>query len=908
MSEEPHDEIARLRRERDEALVRERLLRSVLDALPEGVAVKDLAGRVVYVNPATARRFGAGPEALTGAPAFAPMDTATAALLRRLDESALALRTPVESLVDCRHVDGPLQGLRVDHVWKTVVDPGDAGGPYILTRSRDVTDQQRSADELAYQRVTLQAVMDADPNLIVVKDEANRYVLVNRACCLTLGRSETDLLGRSPEELFGSDAQAWNAADAQVRASGREWIDENVTVPGTAGRRVLRVVRRLIVGPDGARYVLVVGSDVSEITRQRERIARSHALLRAVIDADDSPIFMKARDGRHLLVNAAYLRLWDLTEGEVVGHHSLEFFPDAPGLHRSLELDADTWREGSSDAVQTVDVRGGERVFALKRSIVVGPGGEPMMLGIARDITDERLREEVLGRALRQAEEANEAKSRFLANMSHEIRTPIHGVIGLTELALGAELAPQVRDWLEAARRSADLLLAVVDDVLDLSKIEAGAMTVETCALDLHDLLAEVALPQAVRAFGKGLDFALVIEPDVPEHTTGDPTRLRQVVLNLLSNAVKFTARGSVRLRVDTVAGAGGEPRVRFAVEDDGPGVPPDQRARIFEAFTQADESTTRRFGGTGLGLPISARLVALMGGRLELDDAGPGSRFVFDLPMAPAGGTDWDGLAGCRLGLLCPPGMEVPADLLRWLVAWGLQVADAPPGDSGHPPDLLLTCSHWRPDGAADLDRWLDGARSAGRPVFAVVRQPPFGHPALEALEALRGAGVPGVALVTPHTPRALFDALRRSQAARSAAPAGMATHLAGMRVLLVEDNEVNRMLAIAQLGMLGATVQVAADGAEALAALGQATRFDLVLTDIQMPRLDGMELVRRCREAERSGARARVPVLAMTAHALVGDRERFLAAGFDGYIAKPVLIDRMLEEFVRIGLVPGG
>lgn len=681
--------------------------------------------------------------------------------------------------------------------------------------------------------------------------------------------------------------------------------------------------------------------DISDRKTAEAVLARSNALQRAILEQAAYAIIATTPEGIITTFNPAAERLLGYSAAEMIGrqtpavfHLEEEVVVRAREFSRELGeciepgfevfvaksrrniLNEHEWTYRRQDGSQVSVLLG---ITALRNA----EGEITGFLGIANDITERKRAEIALERALLEAESANRAKSEFLANMSHEIRTPMNGIVGFTDIVLDSSLTSDQREHLEIVKSSADFLLRIIDDILDFSKIEAGKLELAPYPFRLRDNLGDTVKSFAFRAHEKNLELTWQIHADVPDCLVGDAGRLRQILVNLVGNAIKFTSSGEVGVTVELVSRNESSACLRFIVRDSGIGIPLDRQQQVFEAFSQADSSTTRSYGGTGLGLSISQKLVRMMGGELTLtSEAGRGSTFCFTvelpishtLPLDAADESDVD-LTGIRV-LVVDDNATNRRILNELLRGWGMLPSLADGGEAGleamrqahaegAPFTLVLTDCHMpKMDGFMFVEKLQQQTEIASVTIMMLTSAERQG--ASERCQQLGIAATLLKPLKQSELKQAIISVLGKfastTRIAATIPPVSTIASSKSLRVLLAEDNEVNQKVAVRLLQRLGHRVEVVVNGQLALNAL-QTEQFDVVLMDIQMPVMDGFQTVTAIRKLEQDTGRHQ-PIIAMTAHALSGDRERCLAAGMDGYVSKPIQLASLVEALSRIAV----
>lgn len=771
----------------------------------------------------------------------------------------------------------------------------------------------------------------------IVEQASDAIVVTDRdGTVLAWNPGAEEVYGYSAEEALGSSVLRVVPEESRDRARERiaaAWDGKDV--PPSEGLRVREDGERIYVslavfavhGDDGdVAGVCGIVRDISQRKRIEEELRVRDAQLRSAQALAGMGSWVWEVGSDRVTWSDEMYRL----AGREPGSDPLELgdvvetvHPDDRALFRDTVRQLMDDHEPFEIEYRIVHPDGVVRTLLIRGEVHTDEQGEAVRVsGTAQDVTDRKMTEASLVRAREEAEAASRAKGEFLANMSHEIRTPLNGVIGMVELLLDTSLDPEQREFLNVARRSAESLLNLIEDILDFSKIEAGQLEIESVPFDAEELIASTASTFALRAHSKGLELIVDVEPDLGStRFMGDPNRLRQILVNLVGNAIKFTEEGEIVIRA-RAEGPEGEAGLRVSVSDTGIGIPEQKLETIFQEFSQADASTSRRFGGTGLGLTISARLVNALGGRIWAEsEVGSGSTFQFTVPFeatddpAPRQRRPLPAEGDERI-LVVDDNATNRRILKQMLENWGFRVTAE--GDGETALDLFREADDDDdPFALAIVDREmpsLDGFELAEK-LTDLTDTPP---PTLLMLSSSDTVGDRARAvnldikryLLKPIQQSDLNDALAellypetREQEEAGDGEAGGPEELSlpSLKILLAEDNQVNERVERALLERRGHEVDVAHDGAEAVSRFTTA-RYDLVLMDVQMPGMDGLEATDAIRRRERDTGRDRTPIIALTARAMEGDREECLEAGMDGYLSKPLRQEALDEEIARV------
>jgi PAS domain S-box-containing protein len=895
--------------------------RSIFENVQEGVFQTTEEGRFISANPMLAKIYGFGsPDDLmanlndiSGQLYFDPERRTE--FVRRMNKHDVIhdFQSPV------RRQDGEL--IWISENVRAVRNKA-AELLYFEGTVVDITEQKNAEQALRASELLYHSLVEIIPQNILRKDSEGRFTFANQRFCKLNDRPFDEIIGKTDHDLFPKDqADKYRRDDLRVMDGDQTYATTEIHTQPDGTELHVEVIKTPIHNEAGEVTGLqCMFWDVTERHLMEEQLAYERDLLNALLDNVPDRIYIKDTESRFIKGSSALARRLSLESAdEIIGKTDYNFHPE----NQAREFHEDEQRviltgkaivnkveQQTSEEGRTIWASVTKVPFRNRSGIITG------IIGISRDITALKLAEEESARARDLAVEAAQVKAQFLAVMSHEIRTPMNGIIGMIDLLLSSELSEDQREYAQTVRTSADALLDILNDILDLSKIEAGRLELEKAEFSLRKVLEEAVELHALRAEANQIELNANMPVECEGRYRGDAGRLRQVLLNLVSNAVKFTEQGEVQVSVIRKQETDGSIELQFSIRDTGLGITPEEQEKIFDAFRQADGSTNRRYGGTGLGLSISRQLTEMMGGHMWLESVhGEGSTFHFTVQLenfTPEPQSADDELIGKKI-LVVAPNDFARETIAQFANAWKMDLTTAATGEGARQRlneqarfDLILVDLALDDEDGLDLVQEIQTHKThrEAKTILLTSRRQKV-DPGL-----LRTLGVAGTLLKPMRRGRlhqVLINALTGKTHTPKSVERGDAASHRSLRVLVAEDNPINQRVATLQLNKLGHEVDLREDGQGVLDThLGD---FDIILMDCQMPNVDGLEATRQIRQREQANPEQQpIYIIAMTANTQEDDRTACLKAGMDDFISKPVQLkelDRALNK--SLGLEPG-
>jgi len=874
-------------------------MRALFAAMTDVIIVLDSNGRYLKIAPTNQSNLYRPPADMVGK---------TVTELFPPDQAAFFIEN-IRKTLEIKELTSVVYKLNIENkeIWfSALVSPLSSDS--VIWVARDITDHKASEERLAIERNLLSTLINNIPDYIYVKDVQGRKIISNTADWRngSGAKKMEDVIGKTDFDLYPAElaARFW-ADDKSVLDSGMPIISREEPGRDDQGNEICVSTTKVPLRDGNGQIMglVGVGRDISELKRNELETNRQKQYFESLVQ--NSPVAIVVLDNEEKIVssNPAFENLYGYTSLEIKGANLDVLITDPEMREEAARFTKDS-KEQTIHAIGKRRRKDGSLVDVEIFGVpIVVDGQRSGVFAMYHDISE-------IVRARHEAEDANRVKSEFLANMSHEIRTPMNGVMGMLELALDTQLTSEQRDYLQTSLDSAEALLSLLNDILDFSKIESGKLTLEAINFNLRNAVEDVTYTLAKRAQDKGLEIACLIDPDLTSNLRGDPGRVRQILVNLVGNAIKFTHQGEIVIRADTLEQTEDFATIHFSVQDTGIGIPYERQAAVFERFTQADGSTTRTYGGTGLGLTISKQLVEIMGGTIGVKSTpGIGTIFWFDIkfkkqpvekPVTSPLTLGPINLIHARI-LVVDDNQTNRMVLTKNVETLGSRVDSVSSGAkavetlrnasrAGDPYHLVLLDMQMPGMDGEQTARAIKSDPSVKEVKILILTS--MGHRGDAArLEALGCSGY----LLKPVKQQMLFDAVIAVLGHKEDRPSTIITrHVLAekrkidLRLLLAEDNPINQKLAIVLLQKAGYSVDAVETGVQALERV-KADHYSVVLMDVQMPDMDGFEATRQIRVWEKGNGQ-HIPIIAMTAHAMAGDRDRCLASGMDDYIAKPL------------------
>ncbi|MFA5835023.1 MAG: PAS domain S-box protein [Bacteroidota bacterium] len=901
---------------------------SFLEAVPAGVFILTADGKPFYANEEAKKILGAG---------IVP-DTSTQNLAEVYHAYLQGTDIPYSSefIPIVRALKGERSTISDIEIWKpdAITPLFVTGAPiydseghlqYAMAAFIDISEQKRVQQQLAESETRFRQIIENASDIIYRTDELGQFTYVNPTGLTMMGYNTSEVIGKH-FSLFVKEEEKQKVFRYYYKQRQNKTASSYLEFSAiTKGGDVVILGQSvgLLFEKNKDVGFLAIARNVTLQKQAEEEIARRQQQLDTVITTVDEGITLSDESGRFEIFNTKMEELTGYSKDEAnTGEFTKLLYPDPVEQRKGLNRLGEVVEKGFIyDVETTIKTKSGQEKILLISTRIVHVKDTVMYLSAYRDITLRKQFEEELKKAKDSAESATIAKSQFLATMSHEIRTPMNGVIGMTDLLMQTDLTPEQREYTDVIRTSGETLLTLINDILDFSKIESGKLDMEKRPIEVQSLVEETFDLVARRAVEKGLDLVYLIDPSTPAYIIGDPIRLRQILLNLTNNAIKFTEKGEVFVTVKEIQRENDITTLQFSVKDTGIGIPPEKVEKLFKAFSQVDASTTRKFGGTGLGLAISKRLVELMEGNVWVEsNVGKGATFHFTIKVPTSASTDAlpkkyvrgkiPELQGKRvllvddnvtnlniLSIQCdnwgmhPRATTSQQDALQWL-------------KENDPFDVAVIDFHMPGMNGVDLARAIRGVRSEQS--LPIVLFSSSGRSEFSETENALFAAVILKPMKQAHLYSTMIDVLAKhvhSESVRKNIEIKKVELLSNdlpLKILVAEDNLINQKLAIRLLQQLGYSTDIASNGKEAVSLIKQ-NRYDIVFMDLHMPEMDGLEATKTIMNA--SDIVTRPKIIAMTADAMSGDREKCIDAGMDDYISKPVRLDGLRDMLIHYG-----